>query len=191
MPVGSVPLELRSRDTGGMSVTGFGSVDLVVFDFDGVFTDNAVWVREDGVELVRCDRSDGLGIARLHQAGFASLVLSTERNPVVTARCAKLQIRAEHGVSDKGTWLSQHLHAERIDPANVVFLGNDVNDADCLRLVGLSVVVADAHPSVGALARFVLTRKGGHGAVRELCDALVDGTPLLPNKMFGSQVVAE
>jgi YrbI family 3-deoxy-D-manno-octulosonate 8-phosphate phosphatase len=162
-------------------MTVIGSVELVVFDFDGVFTDNAVWVREDGVELVRCDRSDGLGIARLHEAGVPVLVLSTERNPVVAARCAKLHIPVHHGVADKGAWLRQHLSDSAIDPGKVVYVGNDINDADCLRLAGVPVVVADAHPSVKSLARFVLTHTGGHGAVRELCDALVDGTPLLPN----------
>jgi N-acylneuraminate cytidylyltransferase len=109
------------------------------------------------------------------------LVLSTERNPVVTARCAKLHIPVHHGIADKGAWLRQHLSDSAIDPERVVYVGNDINDADCLRLVGVPIVVADAHPSVESLARFVLTRTGGHGAVRELCDALVDGTPLHPN----------
>jgi N-acylneuraminate cytidylyltransferase len=164
-----------------MTTSVIGAVELVVFDFDGVFTDNGVWVREDGVELVRCDRSDGLGIARLHEAGFSSLVLSTERNPVVAARCAKLRIPVHQGIADKGGWLGHHLSNSAIDPERVVYVGNDTNDADCLRLVGVPIVVADAHPSVQALARFVLTRTGGHGAVRELCDALVDATPLPVN----------
>jgi len=172
-----------------MSAPPVGPVDLVVFDFDGVFTDNAVWVREDGVELVRCDRSDGLGISRLHQAGFSTLVLSTERNPVVAARCAKLQIPVAHGVEDKGAWLREHLAEHEIDPDRVIYVGNDINDEGCLRLVGIPVVVADAHPTIGSLARFVLTRDGGHGAVRELCDALVDGTPLVPAEPNGPQEV--
>jgi YrbI family 3-deoxy-D-manno-octulosonate 8-phosphate phosphatase len=162
-------------------------VELVVFDFDGVFTDNAVWVREDGVELVRCSRADGLGIARLREFGIAMLVLSTEENPVVTARCEKLGLPVEQGVADKGAHLAELLSSRNIDPERVVYLGNDVNDAGCLRLVGLPVIVADAHSSVASLARIVLRTSGGHGAVRELCDAIVDGTiPTSSDQDFGS-----
>jgi len=164
--------------SGEMAVADIGPVELVVFDFDGVFTDNGVWVHQDGTESVRCDRSDGLGIARLKQSGVPILVLSTERNPVVAARCAKLDVPVQHGVSDKGAWLRHHLSEQKIDPRRVVYVGNDVNDADCLHFVGVPVLVADAHPGVRHLARFMLSRNGGHGAVRELCDALVDGTPL-------------
>jgi YrbI family 3-deoxy-D-manno-octulosonate 8-phosphate phosphatase len=164
--------------SGESAVADIGPVELVVFDFDGVMTDNGVWVHQDGTESVRCDRSDGLGIGRLKQSGIPILVLSTERNPVVAARCTKLDIPVCHGISDKGAWLRHYLSDQKIDPLRVVYVGNDVNDADCLHFVGVPVVVADAHPSVRHLARFILSRNGGHGAVRELCDALVDGTPL-------------
>jgi len=148
-------------------------VDLLVLDFDGVLTDNAVWVDQHGVELVRCDRSDSLGLAMLRDAGVSILVMSTETNPVVSARCAKLKIAAEQGVADKGPRLKALLAERGIDHANVMYVGNDVNDADCLRLVGKAVVVNDAHPDVLPLADHVLSRPGGHGAVRELCDLLL------------------
>jgi N-acylneuraminate cytidylyltransferase len=146
---------------------------LAVFDFDGVLTDNAVWVSEDGTESVRCDRSDGLGLQMLTQAGVRCLVLSTERNPVVAARCAKLALPVEHGVPDKGARLLEILADAAIDANDVLYVGNDVNDAACFQLVGTAVVVADAHPDVLHLADFVLSREGGHGAVRELCDRLL------------------
>ncbi|NNN20346.1 MAG: HAD hydrolase family protein [Acidimicrobiaceae bacterium] len=149
-------------------------IDFVVFDFDGVFTDNAVWVTQDSsVELVRCDRSDGLGIALMHQAGIPMYVLSTEENPVVESRCRKLRLECEHGVADKGARLKQLLHERGIDPIRVAYIGNDVNDASCLELVGTAVVVADAHPSVMGISDIILTQPGGHGAVREFCDALL------------------
>src|ERR1700722_4645474 len=150
-------------------------LDLIVFDFDGVMTDNAVWIMEDGTEIVRCSRSDGLGLARLRQSGTRLLVLSTEENRVVETRCAKLRIPVIQGVSDKGRALSQLLKSDGINPERVLYLGNDDNDADCLRMVGVPVVVADAHPSVVPLASLVLSRDCGHGAVRELCDLLLAG----------------
>jgi YrbI family 3-deoxy-D-manno-octulosonate 8-phosphate phosphatase len=149
------------------------NIDLVVFDFDGVMTDNSVWVMEDGRELVRCSRGDGWGLARLRDAGVEMLVLSTEQNRVVESRCEKLGVPVLYGVADKGTVLASLLADRRIDPKRVLYLGNDVNDAECLKLVGTSVVVADAHPGVMPLADLVLQHSGGHGAVRELCDLLL------------------
>lgn len=153
-------------------------IDLLVFDFDGVMTDNAVWITEDGNELVRCSRADGWGLARLRETGLPMMVLSTEVNKVVSSRCAKLGLPVVQAVADKGSTLTEILEQRGIDAGRVVYVGNDVNDSDCLRMVGTAVVVADAHPGVLALADLVLEQKGGHGAVRELCDLLLtEGGP--------------
>jgi N-acylneuraminate cytidylyltransferase len=145
---------------------------LVVFDFDGVMTDNRVWVGEEGGELVACNRSDGLGLAMLRQLGVDLLVLSTETNPVVRARCVKLALPFEQGVRDKAGRLRDLLRERGLAPSDVIYLGNDVNDLDCMRLVGYGVAVADAYPDVRRAADLTLTSAGGHGAVRELCDRL-------------------
>lgn len=149
---------------------------LLVFDFDGVFTDNAVWVREDGIEIVRCSRFDGMGLSELRKAGVAPemLVLSMEENPVVLARCRKLKLRAVHGVINKGERLRGLCAELGIPLDDTGYMGNDVNDIECLRLVGLPIVVADAHPTVLPLGRLRTTRPGGHGAVREICDLLLE-----------------
>ena len=149
-------------------------VGLVVFDFDGVMTDNRVWVDSDGKEAVATHRGDGLGVARLRQAGVPMVVLSTESDPVVAARCRKLGLRLLQGVKDKGGALRSLLAEMRVEAASVVYLGNDVNDLPCFPLVGCAVVVADAHPDVVAEADMVLHRAGGQGAVRELCDLLCE-----------------
>jgi YrbI family 3-deoxy-D-manno-octulosonate 8-phosphate phosphatase len=148
-------------------------VDLVVFDFDGVMTDDRVWVNQDGHEAVAANRRDGMGIAALHKASIPAVVLSTESNPVVSARCRKLELPVIQGLSDKSTALRHLLQERQIDPANVVYLGNDVNDLPCFPLVGCAVVVADAHPDVIPHADIVLSHPGGHGAVRELCDRII------------------
>lgn len=143
---------------------------LVVFDFDGVFTDNRVLVGEDGKESVLCNRSDGLGLRRLESVGVSALILSTEENPVVAARAKKLRIECRHGCSDKLEVLNRILEQRGLVPRQVAYVGNDINDASCLRHVGLPVVVADAWPEVKPLALVVLERSGGEGAVREFCD---------------------
>jgi N-acylneuraminate cytidylyltransferase len=144
-----------------------------VFDFDGVFTDNRVWVLQDGREAVACNRGDGLGLERLRDAGFPILVLSKERNPVVAARCAKLRLDCLQGIDDKQQALDDWLCSRNITSASVIYLGNDVNDLPCLSKVGYPVVVADAHPDARRAARLVLETPGGFGAVRELADLIL------------------
>ena len=149
-------------------------VDAVVTDFDGVHTDDTLTVDSAGLETVRVSRTDGMGVQLLRRAGVPVLVLSTETNPVVAARARKLQVPVLQGQTDKATALEGWLDERGLDPARVAYLGNDVNDLACLALVGWPVAVADAHPEIRRAARLVLSRRGGCGAVRELCDAVLD-----------------
>jgi YrbI family 3-deoxy-D-manno-octulosonate 8-phosphate phosphatase len=148
-------------------------VDLLVMDFDGVMTDDRVWVDQDGRESVAANRRDGMGIAALHKAGIPMIILSTEPNSVVAARCHKLNLPVIQGLSDKSAALRQVLQERHLDYAHVVYLGNDINDLPCFPLVGCAVVVSDAHPDVITQADVVLSCPGGHGAVRELCDRIL------------------
>ncbi|MFQ5921620.1 MAG: cytidylyltransferase domain-containing protein [Anaerolineales bacterium] len=148
-------------------------LDLLVLDFDGVLTDDRVWVNEQGQESVASHRGDGYGLAMLRRSGLEMIVISREQNPVVTARCKKLGIPALQGITDKATALSDQLAERGLGAGRVVYVGNDVNDLPCFPLVGCAVAVADAHPQVLAEADMRLSRRGGHGAVRELCDMLI------------------
>jgi YrbI family 3-deoxy-D-manno-octulosonate 8-phosphate phosphatase len=146
---------------------------LVALDFDGVFTDNTVHVDEHGVESVTCHRGDGHGLAALRRH-VPVVVFSTEVNPVVSARCRKLGIEAVQGLgAGKRAALERYAADRDIDLRDVLFVGNDVNDLECLAAVGTPVAVADAVPEVLASARLVLGRPGGHGALRELSDLLL------------------
>lgn len=148
-------------------------LDAIVWDFDGVHTDDYAYVNQDGVESVRIKRGDGMGIGLLAQAGITMLILSTELNPVVQARATKLGVEALSGQDDKAAALTQWMEKHSIDPARVAYVGNDVNDAGCFGLVGWPVVVANAHPDVKPLARITLSSDGGEGAVRELADLVL------------------
>jgi len=145
----------------------------LVLDFDGVFTDNKVIVSQDGQEAVVCDRSDGWGLAQLKKLGLPILVLSTEQNPVVQARCDKLGISCRHGIQDKLGVLNEWLKERATDRSQTVYMGNDVNDLTCMMAVGCSVAVNDAHPDVRAVSRIILETKGGQGAIRELADMII------------------
>ena len=148
-------------------------VDAVVTDFDGVHTDDSVHVGSDGSESVTVSRSDGMGVSLLRRAGLPVLILSTETNPVVSVRAHKLKVEVRQAVDDKASVLIRWAADRGLDLARVAFVGNDVNDLGCLRLVGWPVAVADAHPLVIAAARVILTRAGGHGAIRELADRVL------------------
>jgi len=145
-------------------------IRLVAFDFDGVFTDNMVYVFEDGREAVRCFRSDGIGLHKLKKFGIETIIISTEANPVVSARARKLKIRCIQDCQDKRAVLEDIAREKNITLSEVAFVGNDINDLPCLECVALPIVVQDAHQDVVSTARYQTKNPGGHGAVREVCD---------------------
>ncbi len=145
-------------------------IRLVAFDFDGVFTDNMVYVFENGSEAVRCFRSDGIGLKKLKELDIQTVIISTESNPVVSARARKLGIRCFQNCEDKRKTLESLAQEMGISLAEIAFIGNDINDLPCLTAVGLPIVVQDAHPDVISTAAYRTKIRGGHGAVREVCD---------------------
>jgi YrbI family 3-deoxy-D-manno-octulosonate 8-phosphate phosphatase len=150
-----------------------GAIRALVMDFDGVHTDDRVTVGVEGDEYVACSRSDGMGVEMLRKRGLHLLILSKEVSSVVAARGRKLKVEVRHGIEDKLPEMKQWLAEKGVPLAEACYIGNDVNDADCLRAAGLAVVPADAHPDVVALAHIVTTRRGGRGALRELAELLM------------------
>ncbi len=149
-------------------------VDLVISDFDGVITDNRVWVNEEGIEYVAAYRSDSIGVQLLRETGVEVMILSSEPNRVVEARARKMGVEVIHGVGihEKGRVMREVLKRKNIKAENVIFIGNDVNDLPCFEVAGWSVAVADAYPEVIRAADFVSSKPGGHGALREICDLI-------------------
>jgi YrbI family 3-deoxy-D-manno-octulosonate 8-phosphate phosphatase len=145
-------------------------VELIVFDFDGVFTDNSVYVDQNGVESVRCSRSDGLGLRRLDEINIQYCIVSTETNPIVTVRAQKLNIPVSQGHDDKLSVVREIINTKNIKIENVAYVGNDINDFECLKSVGFPIIVSDAFPEVLKIAKYRTKRPGGYGAVREVCD---------------------
>lgn len=159
LPAGQMPeLELLAE------------VELVAFDFDGVFTDNTVQVSQDGVESVRCWRSDGLGLSRLRTLGVHLFIVSTEANPVVAARANKLKLPFRQGIEDKAEAILSVCRELGVEPGKAMFVGNDINDIPAFNSVGVPVAVADAYPEVYPHVVARTARPGGLGAVREVCD---------------------
>lgn len=147
---------------------------VVGFDFDGVFTDNAVYVFQDGREAVRCSRSDGLGLRKLESAGVIPVIVSTEPNPVVAERSRKLKVRCLQGCEDKLAAFRALLDELGVGLDCAAYVGNDINDLPCLREVALPIAVGDAWPELKEVALYQTRRHGGEGAVREVCDLIAD-----------------
>jgi 3-deoxy-D-manno-octulosonate 8-phosphate phosphatase (KDO 8-P phosphatase) len=148
------------------------TIRLVAFDFDGVFTDNSVYVSQDGVESVRCWRSDGLGLSRLNRTDVKLLIISTEANPVVSVRAQKLKLDWKQAVEDKAAAILSTCKELGIALENTMFVGNDINDIPAFNIVGLPVAVADAYPETYPHILYRTTKPGGYGAVREICDLI-------------------
>jgi N-acylneuraminate cytidylyltransferase len=150
-------------------------VELIVCDFDGVITDNRVWTDETGKEAVVASRSDSMRVRDLRERGIEVMILSSEPNSVVQARAEKMGVKAINGIDlrGKGDALRKLLTDKMIDPARVIYVGNDLNDLPCFEIAGWAVAVADAYLEVLRAADYVLSRSGGHGAVRELCELVL------------------
>lgn len=148
------------------------SIELVIFDFDGVFTDNTVYVSETGAESVKCSRSDGLGLSRLRSVGVDALIVSTEKNPVVSIRAKKLGLECIQAVQNKAEVLKKLAIDRNLDLSSMMFLGNDINDIPALKIVGFPVAVANAYEEIIPYTIHITKRAGGNGAVREICDEI-------------------
>jgi 3-deoxy-D-manno-octulosonate 8-phosphate phosphatase (KDO 8-P phosphatase) len=170
-----------------------GDIHTVAFDFDGVFTDNKVWVDQDRRESVRCDRGDGLAfdlVRAFQKQGKMStdfFILSKETNPVVLKRAKKLQLDCHHAIGDKLGFMTEYLQdklPDHVDPfAGLVYLGNDINDLPLIRRAGYTVAPADAHPMVREVAHLVLEHRGGEGFVRAFIERLLEIDKLTKEEM--------
>ncbi len=158
----------QSYDKTNLAV--LSQISLLVIDFDGVMTDNKILVDQDGHESVFCHRGDGLGLSLLKKAGVELLVLSTETNPVVSARCRKLQIDCIQSTEDKLSVLKEVAARHSLDHRNIAFIGNDINDIECMEWVEVAIAPSDSVSSVLEIAKFVTAQRGGSGVVRQVAD---------------------
>lgn len=147
-------------------------IKLMVYDFDGVMTDNKVIIDQSGNESVIVNRADGLAVSIINKMGIKQIILSTEKNEVVKKRAKKLGVLCINGIDNKKKVLKDHLSRLKIDRSEVVYVGNDINDLDAMEHVGFAVAPADAHPKIKNIASLVTKAKGGDGVIREVLDII-------------------
>ena len=146
------------------------SIDAFVFDFDGVMTNNLVHLDQSGKEWVSCSRADGLAFDVLRRLQKPAYILSTEENPVVSARAKKLKIQALQGVKNKADALSSLSKSKGYDLSRILYVGNDLNDFHAMRICGFSACPIDSHPKIKHISNICLNTNGGNGVVRELLE---------------------
>ena len=149
-------------------------IDALVFDFDGVLTNNFVYLNQEGVESVACSRADGLAFDVLRKLNKPTFILSTEKNSVVTMRAKKLKIPAIQGVSDKVEAIKELADKKKYNLKSILYVGNDLNDYLVMQLCGYSACPADSHPKIKHISDICLNTNGGNGVVRELLEEVLN-----------------
>ena len=149
-------------------------IELIVYDFDGVMTDNKVYIDQNSNEMVQVSRADGLGVSEIIKLGIQQIIMSTEVNPVVTQRAIKLKIPCLQGLDNKKGALLDYSKKNDIDLKNVAYVGNDINDKDAMAIAGFSFCPNDSHESIKEIADHILPRNGGDGVIRELFEVLLN-----------------
>ena len=147
-------------------------IRLIVYDFDGVMTNNKVYVDQDGNETVQVNRGDGLGISEIKKLGIEQIIISTEKNPVVMKRATKLNIKCFQGIENKKMSLIDYCQENDINLENVAYVGNDINDKEVMEIIGTTYCPYDSHESIKAISDYVFKTMGGEGVIRELLDLI-------------------
>jgi 3-deoxy-D-manno-octulosonate 8-phosphate phosphatase (KDO 8-P phosphatase) len=145
-------------------------IDAFVFDFDGVLTNNLVYLNQEGVESVACSRADGLAFDVLRKLNKPAFIFSTEKNSVVAMRAKKLKIPAIQGVPDKVEAIKELADDKNYNLKNILYVGNDLNDYLAMQICGYAACPIDSHPRIKEISENILTSKGGNGVVRELLE---------------------
>ena len=146
------------------------NIDIFIFDFDGVLTNNMVHINQDGKEWVSCSRADGLAFDVLRKLKKSIYILSKEKNHVVTARAKKLKVLALQGVDNKVKEVKNLVKKNDSNLKNVMYIGNDINDYNAMNICGYTACPSDSHKEIKSIATIVLNSRGGYGVVRELLE---------------------
>ncbi|BAF62042.1 3-deoxy-manno-octulosonate-8-phosphatase KdsC [Candidatus Vesicomyidisocius calyptogenae] len=150
------------------------NIKLIIFDVDGVLTDGGLYFSDKGIELKRFNSLDGLGIKLLKQNGIESAIISARSSKNVMYRMKNLDIKHFYqGQDNKIVAFNNLIKKLSLKTEQVAYIGDDIIDLPVMRKIGLPIAVSNAHELVKKNAYFITKKIGGHGAVREVCDLLL------------------
>tara|TARA_B100000795_G_C22796915_1_gene439830 strand:- start:1180 stop:1683 length:504 start_codon:yes stop_codon:yes gene_type:complete len=145
-------------------------IDTIIVDFDGVLTNNSVYLNDSGQEWVKCSRSDGLAFDVLRKLKKSIFILSSEKNNVVSARAKKLKVEVIQSVDNKLDAIDIITKNGSNSLDRVLYVGNDLNDFNIMSLCGYTACPSDSHTSIKKISQFILSTRGGDGVVREIVE---------------------
>jgi 3-deoxy-D-manno-octulosonate 8-phosphate phosphatase (KDO 8-P phosphatase) len=148
-------------------------IDLIVYDFDGVMTNNKVIVSNEGAEFVVCSKADGMAVQKIKELNIPQIILSSEYNSAVKTRADKLKIDALKGKDNKLDTLKEYCQNNGYNPKKVLYIGNDINDLEIMQFVACPLCPSDAHEKIKQISIIIFKTKGGEGVIRELYDLLI------------------
>ena len=149
-------------------------VKLLAMDVDGTLTDASMYYGEKGETMKRFSTRDGMGITLLKCAGLKTAIVTSEINDIVIARSEKLRIDfVEQGCKNKSEYIFNLAEKLSMTIENIAYIGDDVNDIEALKAVGASACPSDAAKVILSVVDYICTAKGGNGAVREFCEAIL------------------
>lgn len=149
-------------------------IKLIVCDVDGTLTDGKIYMSAQGEMMKAFNIKDGLALARLSRYGVTPVILTGRVSEITLRRCEELKIREIHqGVDDKATRLKEIAAKFNCTLSDIVFLGDDINDLECLKLCGISACPADAVAPVRQACTYVSSLRGGDGAARDIIEWLI------------------
>jgi 3-deoxy-D-manno-octulosonate 8-phosphate phosphatase (KDO 8-P phosphatase) len=147
---------------------------LLLTDVDGVLTDNGVYYGADGEVLKRFSIRDGMGVERLRNCGIETGIITGENSGAVKKRAEKLNITELHlGIKDKGAVLKEIMERKQLEPSQIAFIGDDVNDLSIIGELEFTACPNDAMPQVRKVVDYICANKGGYGAFRELAEFII------------------
>lgn len=150
------------------------NIKLLIMDVDGVLTDGRIFIRDNGEEIKAFHTLDGHGIKMLHQCGIQTAIITGRDAPSVAIRAQALGIAHYFkGIHDKKAAYAQLRQAANVSENECAYIGDDVVDLPVMVRCGLPVAVPEAHDAVLAHAAYITRKNAGQGAVRELCDLIL------------------
>jgi len=153
-----------------MNHLDINAIDVIIFDFDGVLTDNSVFLNNTGEEWVKCSRADGLAFDVLRKLSKSVFILSTEKNKVVSARAKKLKVEVIQSINNKLDAINLIMDQSNSSLDRVLYIGNDLNDFNIMKLCGYTACPNDSHVLIKNITQFVLNTRGGDGVAREIVE---------------------
>ncbi|MFO7964541.1 MAG: HAD hydrolase family protein [Desulfobacterales bacterium] len=165
-----------------MNMEALGSIDLLLLDVDGVLTDGSIIYDDRGIQIKAFSTKDGLGIRLLMESGVGVGILTGRTSDALEHRCRNLGISILYqNVTDKVDALDAVLKSTGVSYGRTAYMGDDLPDIPVMKKVGLPIAVSDAHDEVKKAAKIITQKTGGHGAVREIADAVLKAKNLWPD----------